>query len=394
MASVTTVETVPPPVRAPRLLGLDAARFVALIGMFAIHVMPLETEDGRPTVTELIAGGRSAALFGVLAGVSVALATGGVHRPAAGRAHRGAAAGLAVRGLVIGVLGLGLIEIGTPAIVILPFYAVLFVLAGALVRLTPRALAISAVVACVVTPVISFVLRPGPLPEGSVEPTVATLAEPGEFLRILFVTGTYPVLTWITFLMAGMAIGRCDLRSRVNAVRLLAGGAALAVVAKVGSLVLLAAGGAAAIGEDGLGRLLLGVTPTDTWWWLAVDGSHSGTPFFLAGSVGTSMAVLGAMLLLARWSQRLVSVPAAVGSMPLTMYTMQLLVLDASDPDPAVWTWLGYVMGAVVLGVGLRWTRQRGPLEAVVGGVSRAARRAVENPYGRHAIDVGEPARR
>ncbi|WP_232667481.1 heparan-alpha-glucosaminide N-acetyltransferase domain-containing protein [Pseudonocardia sp. TRM90224] len=393
MSSVTTVETVAPPVRT-RLLGLDAARFVALIGMFAIHVLPLETADGRPTVTELVAGGRSAALFGVLAGVSVALATGGVQRPAAGRAHRAAAAGLAVRGLLIGLLGLGLIEIGTPAIVILPFYAVLFVLAGALVRLTPRVLAGCAAVACVVTPVISFLLRPGPLPDGSVEPTVATLAAPGEFFTILFVTGTYPVLTWITFLLAGMAIGRCDLWARATAVRLIVGGVALAVVAKIGSLVLLAAGGAEAIGDDGLERLLLGVTPTDTWWWLAVDSSHSGTSFFLAGSVGTSMAVLGAMLLLARWSERLVWVPAAVGSMPLTMYTMQLLVLDATDPIPAIWTWVGYVIGAVALGVGLRWTGQRGPLEAVVGGVSSAARRAVENPYGRHAIDVGGLPRR
>ncbi|WP_232667289.1 heparan-alpha-glucosaminide N-acetyltransferase domain-containing protein [Pseudonocardia sp. TRM90224] len=356
---------------------MDAARFVALIGMFAVHIMPLETRDGQPTLTELVAGGRSAALFGVLAGVGVALSTGGTRRPDAGRAHLAAAAGLAVRGLLIGLLGVLLVAMGTPVLVILPFYGVLFVLAGALVRLTPRVLAAAAVVACLLTPVISFLLRPGPLPDGPLEPTISMVTAPGELLSILFLTGTYPVLTWITFLLAGMAIGRCDLRPRSAAIRLLVGGVVLAVVGKVSSLVLLAAGGAAAIGEDRLGQLPLGVTPTDTWWWLAVDSSHSGTPFFLAGSIGTSMAVLGAMLLLARWSERLARVPAVVGSMPLTMYTLQLLVLDAADPAPGFRWLLVFVVGAVVLGVGLRLTGQQGPLEAVVSGASRAACRAV-----------------
>ena len=43
-----------------------------------------------------------------------------------------------------------------------------------------------------------------------------------------------------------------------------------------------------------------GVTPTTSWWWLAVALPHSSTPFDLARTIGTSLAVLGAMLLLDR----------------------------------------------------------------------------------------------
>jgi hypothetical protein len=144
-----------------------------------------------------------------------------------------------------------------------------------------------------------------------------------------------------------------------------------------------------------------GTTPTTTWWWLAVDAPHSGAPLDLATTTGSALAVLGLMLLLARWSRPVVWVPAAVGAVPLTLYTAHVVAL-AIDPGSGEGTaadvrlWVGHVVAAVLVGVVLAATRRRGPLEAGVSRVSRAVRRAVSReapaeepaqPGGRHPGD-------
>ena len=56
---------------ASRVRGVDAARGVALLGMIAAHTLPL-TEGDQPTMAGRLVNGPAAALFGVLAGLSVA----------------------------------------------------------------------------------------------------------------------------------------------------------------------------------------------------------------------------------------------------------------------------------------------------------------------------------
>jgi hypothetical protein len=85
------------------------------------------------------------------------------------------------------------------------------------------------------------------------------------------------------------------------------------------------------------------------------------------------------MLLLARWSRRLVLVPAALGSAPFTLYTLHVVALAVyagSGSDDLV-LWLGHVLVATLIGIGLRLAGLRGPLEAVVSATGRAVRRAV-----------------
>jgi uncharacterized membrane protein len=67
--------------RAGRIVGLDVARCLALLGMVATHVLLDRGADGDLTSTQWLAGGRASALFAVLAGASLALMTGG-RRPA------------------------------------------------------------------------------------------------------------------------------------------------------------------------------------------------------------------------------------------------------------------------------------------------------------------------
>ncbi|MUN64653.1 DUF1624 domain-containing protein, partial [Kocuria sediminis] len=56
------------------MVGVDAARGLALIGLIAVHILPEETETtGEPTWSYLLFAGDSAALFALLAGVGLAL---------------------------------------------------------------------------------------------------------------------------------------------------------------------------------------------------------------------------------------------------------------------------------------------------------------------------------
>jgi hypothetical protein len=51
-----------------RLIGIDAARGLALIGLMAIHLFPSAKENGEPTLAWNLFSGDSAALFALLAG--------------------------------------------------------------------------------------------------------------------------------------------------------------------------------------------------------------------------------------------------------------------------------------------------------------------------------------
>ena len=74
--------------KAGRIVGIDVARGIALITMAATHIMlGHDPETGRLTAVGSLFGGRASALFAVLAGVSLAIVTGGP-RPKAGRDRR------------------------------------------------------------------------------------------------------------------------------------------------------------------------------------------------------------------------------------------------------------------------------------------------------------------
>ena len=368
-----------------RLLGVDVARCAALVGMMSVHIFPAVRPDGALHPSYVVAAGRSAALFAVLAGVGLALASGGA-TPTSGVRLRAARAGVLARAVVLVALGLLLGRVDSPPLVILAYYGLLFVVAVPLLGLGPRPLAALAAVAAVGTPVVSQLVRT------VVSPT--PIDEPGgrDLLKELFLTGTYPVLTWTTYLLAGLAVGRCDLRRTGTAWRLLAGGAVVAVGAKVLAGTLLhAVGGESRLQESlpagslyatdtgrWLDEGLFGTTPTSSWRWLVVATPHSGAPLDLAHTTGTALAVLGAALLLARVGARLLVLPlAAAGSMTLTLYTCHVLALVDGSPlvvDDRARLWLGHVLAAVAAATVWRGLVGRGPLEALAAAADRAAR--------------------
>lgn len=373
------------PSRSSRIVGIDVARCVALVGMMATHILPGVVE-GEVTLVQSLAGGRASALFAVLAGVSLTLVAG-TSRPLLGRPWWGFAAGLVVRSVLVGALGLALGDLPSGIAVILAYYAVLFVVATPFLRVSTTALAWTAAAWCVLAPVASHLLRPH-LPERTFEvPSTDSLEAPAALLADLLVTGYYPVLTWVTYVLAGLLMGRLDLRETRAAMVLVGGGAALMVAARSASMALLETPGARAAlartseADDldlALDYGLYGTTPTGSWWWLAVDAPHAGTPLDLLGGIGSAAAVLGVALLLGHAAPRLAQVAFGAGAMTLTLYSLHVIaraewLWDGDD----LRTFLGQVAVALLVGAVFALVGWRGPAEAVVGWASRLARRVV-----------------
>lgn len=380
------------PPRAGRLDGIDLARALAVLGMFAVHLVPQEASQGGMSLAFVLSSGKAAALFAVLAGVGIALSTGRERRPR-GRGWLGAMVEVSIRGLLIGVLGLALGQLITADYVniILVYYAALFLLAIPLLRLPVKALAATAVILGVGMPVLSHVLRQGLPVIPITNPSFTTLAQdPQGTLTALLLTGAFPALSWLAYLAAGLAVGRSNLLKRGVMARITGIGIFLAVTAsalswylmeRLGGLQVLANAVAGSRTSAELPDLLVwgaaGTVPTNSPWWLAVLAPHTSTPFDLLFTMGIALAVIGLCLVLC-----LVTHPPrpllTFGSMPLTMYTVHLLLLEV--PWLPEDSWLTFVVHVMVLFTfALVWRRfaRRGPLEQVLYWASSSAGIAV-----------------
>lgn len=361
---------------ATRLGGVDAARGLAVLGMVAVHALPATTDDGGRSLPYLIASGRSAAAFAVLAGVGVALATRGTDR--AGQRGR-----LLLRALPVGALGLTLGGLDSGVYVILAYYGVFFLLLLPFLSWPPRPLLAAAGLVSLLVPVLSFSLRPSLEGIGGGNPTWRSLLTPGQLLDDLLLTGVYPALPWLTYLLTGLAVGRLALGRTATAARLALVGAGLAIGARLVSALLLGPfGGGRELAEvlglpdpsridEVLGEGLFGNVPTDSPWWLAVDARHSSTPLDLLGTTGTALLALGLCLLLVPRAPGLLTPLTAVGSMPLTLYSAHVVLLHLTDTDDPTRYYLLQIGAALVLAPLWRRFVGRGPLEAGVAAAGR-----------------------
>lgn len=341
-----------------RLHGIDLARALAVIGMFAAHLLTIEDPLilFAPQTWIGVVDGRSSILFAVLAGVSIALVTGG-RTPHGGIRLRTDRRRLAIRAVALWGIGLLLIQTTVPIYGILPAYGILFLLAIPIVRLPVAALWAVAGSVALIVPWVLPDLDALPIWNGDV----------GE--AAFFVVGwAYPFPLWIAFVAAGIALGRTDLRSLAVQVNLLAGGLAAATVAGMAALAVDVSG--AALADPLLGRVLS-------------NEPHSGGLIEVVGSGGFAVAVLGACLLVCRTPLTWVVLPLrAVGSMPLTAYVLHVviwavaglaLIGDPSDLfafralEPFWW----FVVGIVLFCTAWALLAGQGPLERALVALAR-----------------------
>ncbi|WP_242882158.1 DUF418 domain-containing protein [Actinomadura litoris] len=365
-----------------RLVGLDLARCLAVFGMYVAHVGPDPADGGPAGVLAELTHGRSMALFALLGGVTLVI-IGGRPTPKTGRPGRQAAAKVAIRAAILVPLGAALTMTPTDVDVVLAYYGAYFLLALPLIRLRARTLALIAVGWALVGPQLSFVMRDvlDDLSDGGIGGG-AVVRVSGEGLLDLLFTGNYPALTYMPFLIAGMAFGRLDLASSAVRVRLAALGGALTVLGYGGSWLAF--------------QLLpgaMGETGSPAAWWSDVDGDpsegaawlltaapHGETTLSLAGGTGAALLVTVAALAAVDRLPRLrrLAVPLiAVGSMSLTAYVAHIVVLLPRGAELPEWPphiLLGFMLAVTV--PAFLWSRyfRRGPLEHLVHTASLASR--------------------
>ena len=164
----------------------------------------------------------------------------------------------------------------------------LFVLGLPFTLLGVRSLLPLTVAWVALAPVVSHLVRPH-LPErGFDSPTFEQLADPGQLASELLLTGYYPVVPWLAYLLAGLVLGRLDLRDTSLLGGLALGGLSVAVLATQVSRTLV---DPAVASENATG--MFGTTPADgDWSWLLLVAPHSATPFDLAQTIGSAVLVI------------------------------------------------------------------------------------------------------
>jgi uncharacterized membrane protein YeiB len=317
-------------VRAPRIVGIDVARGLAVLGMFIAHTYP--GADG-----ELIVDGRSSILFATLAGVSLGLLTGAERPELSTRSV--ARRGIAIRATVLFLLGVALSLLPSHIAIILDYYGVMFALMIPVLFLPRVPLAVLAVSLTVVAPLVAGWAADAGEPAG-----LAALGV--EYLLL----GSYPALVWLPFLLVGLLCTRSDLTREATQHRMMLWGTAAAVL--------------------GYGS---------AWVFAGVSAeAHSGSTAELWGSGGFAVALIGGLLWLDRFRvSRLALHPvAATGSMPLTIYTLQIILLAAcvAFADDADWVpdypglplMAGLIVASLAFGSLWRWLLGAGPLERML----------------------------
>lgn len=330
---------------AGRVVGVDVARGLAVLGMAVAHVG--EDDAARlPNGSSWLEAfdGRSAAGFALLAGVSAAFLSADATRPTYARVRIG------VRAALLLPLGLVLKALGTPVVIILPAYAVMFAMLTTTLTWRPRTLLVAAAVVTVAAPPLVLWLRDG----------VGDSAGP---LGILW-QRYYPPLVWIAYLLVGLAVGRV-LRNPTTPRMLVTWGAGAAILGLATSAVAVRAVDPA----HTLRRALLTAEP------------HSSSPVEVLANTGVVLVVLGTCVIVGERWPRAVGPLAATGALALTAYAGQVIAIAALGRgvvfDPSIVVTGVFVLVTVVACTLWRATLGRGPLELLLHRASTAAADAV-----------------
>ncbi|MCS5735561.1 DUF1624 domain-containing protein [Herbiconiux daphne] len=403
-----------------RIVGLDLARFIAIVGMIATHVwLYSDLTAGTLVAGSALFEGRASALFAVLAGVGVVLAT---RRAMRERRHASARLMVFGRGAALIVIGLTLDLVDVRILVILVYYGVMFWLIAPLVAVPTWVLGVLTGVVAVGAPVVAWLVGVWTDPGSGSSPVSENvswldLRYPLQVLHEVLFTGAYPALIWLAYGLAGVLVGRAVLKIdsvvalRRNGLSIALAGGLTWVVGVLVSLITLpaaAAGAAAAAGlpvEEGLGLLLDdggGQPSAASAWYLLSPAAHSGSTVDLLLTGGFAVTAIGLLLLLGSVlgpvALKVLTPVIGAGRAPLTSYTAHVLLVAVITGLllPRSWSELTYPefvalgtpwyissFGMFALNVGLvlaigtvlMLLRRRGPLETFVTWAGRAVGR-------------------
>lgn len=340
-----------PPKKTKRIAGIDMARGIAMAGMVVVHFVAWREGEGAPFTAAELLNGRAMPLFMLLGGIGVTFMT---------RRSATPTRNLLIRAAMLMVMGLVLTEYVDRLAIVLQAYALFFALAVVLWRLPSKVLlAMVPIVVAIGSFTYQTVGRPAAL-------TPFDTLFTGQGIESLIFDGFYPLFPVGAFFIFGIWLGRLDLGSDRIASILLSVGVTLGIGIRVVSDWFVSTfglqvdfGGRAGDGNFHLTRLL------------DAEG-HSSMPAWTLSALGTSAAVLGLSLLIARRFPKMVRPLVVVGSMSLTFYVFQAWVtnLVPSTRETGVFLEWGFAIGVYVVFTlfALVWVMKfrTGPLERVL----------------------------
>lgn len=320
--------------------AVDAARGLALLGMFFAHAAPGLPLDSPFEIVAWATEEKPRLLFALTAGIGLGYLTMRAWRAGVGRGRvRGQ---LAIRAVLVILIGLGLTALGPLLYVVLEEYGVAFIVLIPFLFLPASVLLALGIGLLVVASIGSAVFggRPGFDPDASIS----------GFIGDLLLTGVYPVLIWVPIMMIGLALARLGLHRR--RVAYTAGAIGIAGVAVFEPL---------AQNSTALYVPLVAQTLSAFSVGLVVVALLTAIVTFTPRRVGgVATAVLSPL--------------AAAGSMPLTIYSAHVVVLAATihevngyltdDSWPVL---IALVVGSLAFAWVWRRFIGRGPLEWLIG---------------------------
>lgn len=296
-----------------RLIALDAARGLAVIGMFIQH---FALNQGNSFVS-----GNTMILFMLCSGISYSIMaqrmTERKTEPAVLRAR------ILARAVFIDFVGYVLIMLNGPFGVVLPAYAMLFILALPLIHRSTRTLF---TLSCIL-----FLAGPPLMISGlSLFSGAALLSD--------IAGGPLSALGWAPIFVLGMVVGRLDLHRTQTALRFIAVGFAVLIPSKLFAYFvlpgisqsfeawLIQVSNVAATQVDPYAIWPLN-TQIPPWQMLFEDAPQGGSAFELIIGMGLSMIILGILCLIEKKSTGILKPFSAVGRVALTLYALQFAIV-------------------------------------------------------------------
>ncbi|MFJ2619111.1 heparan-alpha-glucosaminide N-acetyltransferase domain-containing protein [Glutamicibacter sp. NPDC087344] len=369
--------------RPSRLLGVDAARLAAILGMFAAHVFNLYERESQgaysPTFTGAVASGRASVLFMVLAGVSLTLLVRSMARR--GYPNPKIYSALALRASIIAVLGMLIGPANDGIAIILVHYGLLFLLLPLALRLSRVTIWIVSASWLLIMPILwrplAFAWAGQTLGHN---PTFTDLLTPGLLFKDLLVTGYYPLMVWFGYGLLGIAIGRTALALPRTAIRFTAWGTGIAGLTlalgwfatrqfldQIAATTKIPLSNASTLVLTGrLPRVTMDPFMAESaYLWLPT--AHSNSLIFTIHAAACAVAVIGIMQLAVPHLGKLGRFMAGAGRAPLTLYVGHILLLPLlQDFLEPITIWWILCAATAVLGLWLGFSKATGPLEYVV----------------------------
>lgn len=344
-----------------RIIALDVARGLAVIGMYIQH-FALNNFNG-------FVSGNTMILFMLCSGISYSIMAKSMMtrkiEPAVIRTR------ILARSIFIDLVGYVLIMLNGQFAVVLPSYAMLFILALLLINCsTKRLFVISFILFIISSPLMIMGL--------SLFSNTAILYD--------IAGGPLSAIAWSPVFVVGMIIGRFNLKNKHIAKLLIILGAIITIPIKLIALFILP--NVRAVFEVWLAQLYSGTNsqidafaawPLNTippqWQMLFVDGPQSGSIFELLIGTGGSLIILGLLCLLSNKIMTIFKPFSNVGRTSLTLYTIQFIIIwilgligiDVTSIDIGSIPFADIFIGLLVLVLGCLLAKMpNGPIEYLI----------------------------